>query len=143
MQEDKAHKEGQDSGAHEDDIREYRARKRRVMTNESDDDAALRAQQLREERKPVEKNKYQRLNRFELSSHDTNREDDTSMNDTEEEDTTFMSRKKSQTSRRQQRQNLQTQQRTTNATAAVMTKITNDSIELTSDFTYEASSRAT
>lgn len=64
VQEDKAHKEGQDGGAYEDEVREYRARKRRVMTEESDDGAELRAQQVREGRKPVEKGKYQQLNRF-------------------------------------------------------------------------------
>ncbi len=143
VQEDKAHKEGQDSGAHEDDIREYRAGKRRAMTDESDDGAALRAQQVREGRKPVEKGKFQRLNRFGSSNHDMNPEGDTSMDGTGEGDTTPMQRKKPQTSRRQQRQDLQAQQRTTNATAAVMTETTNGSTGLASDFTYEAPSRAT
>jgi len=73
VQEDKAYKEGQDGGAYEDNVREYRARKRRVMTEESDDGAALRAQQVREGRKPVEKGKYQRLNRFGSSNHEMNR----------------------------------------------------------------------
>lgn len=140
MQKNKAHKKEQDSDVHENDIREYRAEKRRTMTDESDDNVTLRAQQVRKERKPVKKSKFQRLNRFESSNHDMNSKDDTSMNDTEEKYITLMQRKKLQTSRRQQRQNLQTQQRTTNATTAVMMKITNDSIELTSDFTYEASS---
>ena len=40
-QEDKAHKEGQDCGTYEDDVREYRAQKRRVTTEESDNGAAL------------------------------------------------------------------------------------------------------
>ena len=58
MREDKAHKKGQDCSTYEDDVREYRARKRRVITKESDDGVALRAQQVREGRKPVEKGKY-------------------------------------------------------------------------------------
>lgn len=48
VQEDKAQKGEQDGGAYEDDVREYRVRKRRIMTEESDDGAALRAQQVRE-----------------------------------------------------------------------------------------------
>ncbi len=43
LQEDKAHGEGHNGGVNEDDVREYRQRKRRVMTKESDDGAALRA----------------------------------------------------------------------------------------------------
>ncbi len=58
LQEDKAYMEGQDGGAYEDDVREYRIRKRRVMTEESDDGAALRALQVREGRKSVENGKY-------------------------------------------------------------------------------------
>ncbi len=138
VREDKAHKEGQDCGTYEDNVREYRARKRRVMTEESDDSAALRAQQLREGRKPVEKGKYQRLNRFGLSNHDMNPEGDTSMDSTGEEDTTPMQRKKAQTPRRQQRQELQVQERTKNVTAATVVENTNSSTGFASDFTYEA-----
>lgn len=54
-QEDEAHKDGQDGGAYEDNVREYRARKRRVVTEDSDDGGALRAQQVREGRKLVDK----------------------------------------------------------------------------------------
>ncbi len=138
LQEDKAHKEGQDGGTYEDDVREYRTRKRRVMTEESDDGAALRAQQLRVGRKPVEKGKYQRLNRFGSSNHDMNPEGDTSIDDTEEGENTPMQRKKPQTPRRQQRQELQAQERTKNATAATVVENTNSSTGFASDFTYEA-----
>ena len=132
-QEDKAHKNGQDGGAYE-----YQASKRRAVTEESEDGGALRAQQVREGRKPVEKGKYQRLNRFRPLSHDMNSEGDTSMDGTEEGDTTPMPRKKPQTLRRQQRQDQQTQQRAKNATAAAATGNTNGSTRLTSDFTFEA-----
>ena len=108
------------------------------MTEESDDGAALRAQQVREGRKPVEKGKYQRLNRFGLSNHDINSEGDSSMDSTGEEDTTPMQRKKAQTPRRQQRQELQVQERTKNVTAATMAENTNNSTGFASDFTYEA-----
>ena len=138
VREDKAHKEGQDCSTYEDDVREYRARKRRVMTEESDDGAALRAQQVREGRKPVEKGKYQRLNRFGLSNHNMNPEGDTSIDSTGEEDTTPMQRKKTQTPRRQQRQELQVQERTKNVTAATVVENTNSSTGFASDFTYEA-----
>ncbi len=84
MKDDKANKDGQDGGAYEDDVRDYRARKRRVISEESDDNAALRAQQVREGRNPMEKGKYQRLNRFGLSDNDMNREGDTSMDGTGE-----------------------------------------------------------
>ncbi|KAL9127435.1 MAG: hypothetical protein Q9217_003687 [Psora testacea] len=106
VQEDKAHKEGQDNGAYEDDIREYRARKRRVMTKESDDGVVLRAQQVREGRNPVEKGKYQRLNRFGSSNHNIYPEGDTLIDSTGEGDTTPVPRKRLQTPRRQQRQDL-------------------------------------
>lgn len=132
-QKDKAHKNRQDG-----EVYEYRASKRRVVTEESEDDEALRAQQVREGRKPVEKGKYQRLNRFRSLSHDMNWEGDTSTDGTEEGDTTPMPRKKSQTLRRQQRQDQQTQQRAQNATAAAATGNTNGSTRLTSDFTFEA-----
>jgi len=132
-QEDKAHKDRQDGGAYE-----YRASKRRVVTEESEDGGALRAQQVREGRKPVEKGKYQRLNRFRPLSHDMNWEGGTSMDGTGEGDTTPMPRKKPQTLRRQQRQDQQTQQRAKNATAAAATGNTNGSTGLTSDFTFEA-----
>lgn len=132
-QKNKAHKNRQD-----DEVYEYRASKRRVVTEESEDDEALRAQQVRKGRKLVEKGKYQRLNRFRSLSHDMNWKDDTSTDGTEEGDTTPMPRKKSQTLRRQQRQNQQTQQRAQNATAAAATGNTNGSTRLTSDFTFEA-----
>jgi len=138
VQEDKAHKEGQDGGAYEDDVRKYRTWKRRVMTEESDGGAALRAQQVREGRKPVEKGKYQRLNRFGSSNHNMNPEGDTSMDGTGEGGTTPMQRKKPQTPRRQQRQDLQAQQMPTNATVGAKTENTNGSTGLASDFTYEA-----
>lgn len=138
VQEDKICKEVQDGGAYEDDVREYRARKRRLMTEESDDGAALRAQQVREGRKPVERGKYQRLNRFGSSNHDMNPEGDTSMDGTGEEDSTPMQRKKPQAPRRQQRQELQVQERTTDRTAATVVENTNSSTGFGSDFTYEA-----
>jgi hypothetical protein len=131
-QEDKAHKHRPDGGAYE-----YQVSKRRVVTEESEDDGALRAQQVREGRKPVKNGKYQRLNRL-RPRYDTNWEGDTSMNGTEEGDTTPMLRKKPQTLRRQQRQDRQTQQRAKNATAAAATGNTNGSTRLTSDFTFEA-----
>ena len=43
VQEGKARKGEQDGGAYEDDVREYRGQKRRTMTEESEDGAALRA----------------------------------------------------------------------------------------------------
>ena len=138
VQEDKGHEEGQDGGAYEGDVREYRARKRRVMTEESDDSAALRAQQVREGRNPVERGKYQRLNRFGSSNPDMNPEGDTSMDGTGEGDTTPMQRKKAQTPRRQQRQELQVQERTKTVTAATVVENTNSSTGFASDFTYEA-----
>lgn len=131
VQEDKEHKEEQDGGAN-------RARKRRVMSEESDDSAALRAQQVREGRKPVEKGKYQRLNRFGSSNHDMNPEGDMSMDGTGEEDTTPMQRKKAQTPRRQQRQELQIPERTKHVTAATVVENGNSSTGFASDFTYEA-----
>ena len=87
VQEDKTHKEGQDGGAYEGDVREDRARKRRVMTEKSDDGAALRAQQVRERRNPVERGKYQRLNRFGSSNPEMNPEGDASMDGAGEGDT--------------------------------------------------------
>ena len=128
MQEDKAHGKGQDGGAQEDEVREYRQRKRRVMTEESDDGAALRAQQVREGRNPVEKGKYQRLNRFGLSNYNTNEEDGVLMDDTEERVSTIMPRK------RQPRQGLQAQKRA----GAMSAQNTHGSTGLTSEFTYEA-----
>ena len=128
MQEDKAHGKGQDGGAQEDKVREYRQRKRRLMTEESDDGAALRAQQVREGRKPVEKGKYQRLNRFGLSNYNTNEEDGMSMDDTEERVSTIMPRKK------QPRQGLQAQKRA----GAMSAEKLDGSTGLTSEFTYEA-----
>jgi len=138
VQEDKAHGEGQDGGVHKDDVREYRQRKRRVMTEESDDGAALRAQQVRDGRNPMEKGKYQRLNRFGSSNHDMSPEGDTSMDGTGMGDTTPMQRKKHKTPRRSQRQELQAQERTTDVTAATVVDNTNSSTGFASDFTYEA-----
>ncbi len=138
VQEDKAHGEGQDGGVHENDVREYRQRKRRVMTEESDDGAALRAQQVRDGRKPMEKGKYRRLNRFGSSNHDMSPKGDTSMDGIGERDTTPMQRKKPKTSRRPQRQELQAQERTTDKTAATEVENTNSSTAFASDFTYEA-----
>ena len=71
------------NGACEDEA-QYRARKRRVIIEESDNSAALREQQVREGRKPVEKGKYQRLNRIGSSNYNTIEEDGMSINDTEE-----------------------------------------------------------
>ena len=138
VQEDKAHKDGQDGGVSEDDVRRYGAQKRRVMTEESDDGAALRAQQIREGRKPVEKGKYQRLNRFGSLNHDVSPEGDTSVDGAGEGNNAPMQREKPQTPRWQQRQNLQAQQRATNATAASIRNNTNGSTDFTSDFTFEA-----
>jgi len=109
-----------------------------VMTKESDDYTALRAQQVREGRKPVEKGKYQRLNRFGSSNHDMSPEGDTSMDGTRMGDTTPMQRKKHKTPRRPQRQELQAQERTTDVTAATVVDNTNSSTGFASDFTYEA-----
>ena len=128
VQEDKAHGEGQDGGVQDDEVREYRQRKRRVMTEESDDGAALRAQQVREGRKPVEKGKYQRLNRFVSSNYNTNEEDGMSTDDTEERVSTIIPRK------RQPRQDLQAQKRA----GAMSAENTDGSTGLTSEFTYEA-----
>lgn len=108
------------------------------MTEESDDGAALRAQQVRDGRKPVERGKYQRLNRFGSSNHEMYPEDNPSMDGTRKGDTTPIQRKKTQTPSRQQRQHLQAQQRPTNATAGAKTENLNGSTELASDFTYEA-----
>ncbi len=138
VQEGKARKGEQDGGAYEDDVREYRVRKRRTMTEESDDGAALRAQQVREGRNPVEKGKYQRLNRFGLSNYILTQEDDMSMNDIREGTSTSMPRKKSQTPRRQQRQELQVRESTTNSMAATVVEDKNVSKGLASDFTFEA-----
>ena len=56
------------------------------MTKESEDGAALRAQQVREARSRVEKGKYQRLNRFGLSDNILARqEDDRSTDDIRED----------------------------------------------------------
>jgi len=99
VQKNKAYKKGQDNDAYKNDVREYRARKRRMITKENDDNAALRTQQVREERKLVKKSKYQRLNRFDSSNHNINLEDDTSMNNARERNFTLMQRKKPQTSR--------------------------------------------
>lgn len=132
LQEDKAHGEGHNGGVNEDDVREYRQRKRRVMTEESDDGAALRAQQVRDGRKPVEKGKYQRLNRCGSSNHEMYPEDNPSIDSTRKGDTTPMQRKKTQTPSRQ------AQKRPTNATAGAKTENLNGSTELASDFTYEA-----
>ena len=49
------------------------------MTEESDDGAALQAQQVGEGRNPVERGKYQRLNRFVSSNPEMNPEGNTSM----------------------------------------------------------------
>lgn len=76
-QRDKARKDRQDSGAYEEDVRGYRARERRVVTEESDDGGALRAQQVWEGRKPVDKGKYHQLNRLGPSNHNMNEEGDT------------------------------------------------------------------
>ncbi len=138
VQEDKAHEEGQDGGANEDDVREYRARKRRVMTEESDYGAALRAQQVREGRNPMERGKYQRLNRFGSSNPDMNPEGDRLTDGTGEGDTTPMQRKIPQTPRRQQKQELQVQERTTNVMAATVVENRNSSTGFASDFTYQA-----
>ena len=138
MQEDKAHGEGHNNSVNKNNVREYRQRKRRVMTEKSDNNAALRAQQVRDERKPVEKGKYQRLNRFGSSNYKMYPEDNSSMDSTRKGDTTFMQRKKTQTLSRQQRQHLQAQKRPTNATTGAKTENLNGSTELASDFTYEA-----
>jgi len=58
------------------------------MNEESDDGVALRVQQVREGRKPVEKGKYQRLNRFGSSNYNMSPEGDTLMDGTRMGDTT-------------------------------------------------------
>ena len=138
VKKDKTRREEIDDGVQKDDIWKYRQRKRRVMIEKSDDDAALRAQQVREERKPVEKGKYQRLNRFGSSNPEMNPEGDASMDGAGEGDFTPMQRKRPQTPRRQQRQELQVQERTKNVTAATVVENTNNSTGFASDFTYEA-----
>lgn len=65
-----------------------------VMTEESDDDAALWAQQIQKEQKPVKKSKYQWLNRFRSSNCDVNLKGNLLMNETEERDITLMQRNK-------------------------------------------------
>ena len=131
LQKNEAYKEKQDDDAYENDVQEYRARKRRIMTEESDDNAALRAQQIRKERKFVKKSKYQRLIRFDSLNHNISSKDDTSMNDTDEKDFVLIQRKKLKTSRRQQR--------ITNVTTATMIENTNSSTDFASDFTYKTS----
>lgn len=73
---------------YKDEVQEYLAQKHQVMTEESDDDAALQAQQIQKEQKPIEKSKYQQLNRFELLNHNVNLKDDLSMYGTEKRNTT-------------------------------------------------------
>ena len=79
--EDEAYREVQRAGVRQDE--EGQGRKRRVLSGENDDGVALRAQQLQKGRKPMEKGKYQRLNRFRSSNDDTNEEDEMSVDDTE------------------------------------------------------------
>jgi len=55
---DKAYREGHNYSVNKGNIREYRQRKRRVMIEESDDSIAIRAQQVRDGREPMEKGKY-------------------------------------------------------------------------------------
>ncbi|KAL2043402.1 hypothetical protein N7G274_003708 [Stereocaulon virgatum] len=78
--EDEAYREVQGAGVRQDEERQ--GRKHRVLSGENDEGAALRAQQLQEGRKPMEKGKYQRLNRFKSSNNDTNEEDGMSVDDT-------------------------------------------------------------
>ena len=99
------------------------------MIEESDDDVALRAQQIQKEWKFIKKGKYQRLNRFELSNYDMNEKNEMSMNDTEEKVFIIISRKK------QLKQNLQTQKRT----KAMSIKKLNNLTKLISEFIYEVS----
>ena len=75
---------GQVVEAFEDDVRLYEARKRRVAIKESDDGAALRAQQVREGRQALGKGKYQLLNRIGPSNRDLNSEGDMLMDGTGE-----------------------------------------------------------
>ncbi|KAL9040154.1 MAG: hypothetical protein Q9214_004598, partial [Letrouitia sp. 1 TL-2023] len=79
VQEDEAYKEGQVIGPHGDNVQDYRARERRESDGE-----ALRSQQVRAGRKPVERGKYQRLNRLGSMYYDMNPEDDTPMDGTGE-----------------------------------------------------------
>ena len=67
-------------------MREYRAQKRRVIPKESDDSITLRAQQVREGRKPMEKGKYQRLNRFGSLNYNMNSKGNTLMDNTSKGD---------------------------------------------------------
>ncbi|KAL2042122.1 hypothetical protein N7G274_005310 [Stereocaulon virgatum] len=78
--EDEAYREVHGAGVRQDEERQ--GRKHRVLSGENDEGAALRAQQLQEGRKPMEKGKYQRLNRFKSSDDDTNEEDEMSADDT-------------------------------------------------------------
>lgn len=73
------------------------------MTEESDDGAEFRAQQVRKAQNSVGKGKYERLNNFGSSNHDVNPEDDSPMHGIGEGDTTPMQRHKTLTSRRLQR----------------------------------------
>jgi len=93
VQENKANGEEQDGDVKEDDVREYRRRKRRIIIEESDNDVALRTQQVQDERKPMKRGKYQRLNKFGSSNHEMYLKDNSSMNDTRKRDITFMQRK--------------------------------------------------
>ena len=137
VQEDEAHKYGLDGGGSEDSLGQYRARKRRVIIEESDDGEALRAQQVREGRKPVEKGKFQRLNRCASSNQDVNPEDNTSIEATKEGSKTHLHTKEPQTPRHQPRHDLPAQQRAANATVVLIRDKTNDLTDFASDFTYE------
>ncbi len=101
MQVDKAYGEGHNYGVNKGNVWEYRQRKRRVITEESDDSTAIRVQQVRDGRKPVEKGKYQRLNRFSLSYHEIYPEDNPSLDSTRKGITPPMQSKETQTAGRQ------------------------------------------
>ena len=99
------------------------------MIEENNDDATFRTQQIRKERKSMKKDKYQRLNRFELSNYKSNEKDEMSMNNIEEKMFIIMSRK------RQSRQSLQTQKRV----ETISIEKLNDSTRFIFKFTYKIS----
>ena len=104
-----------------EEVQQFHSQKRQVTSDESDEDEALRAW---ERRKPMEKGKYQRLNKFGPSNSNMAQENDMSMVDTGE---TSVPGKKSQTQRRKQRQELQLREKTRNSTAATVAEDKNTS----------------
>lgn len=86
-QTDEARKDELDSGVHDYNVQEQRVEKRCGHC-----DAALQAHQVREGRKPVDKGKYQRLERLKSSSYDMNRVERMSADGAGEESNTSLSR---------------------------------------------------